>query len=148
MFFQPNWSNNTLKSGFFQISGKTGSRIRNFFCLKSLCNLDGANKRKFSQIGPAVPELLSLTQTDRQTDRQRSYYFRVRIFQVNYMMFVCLRVCLWPISSGTAGPIWLNFFLLALSWSQGGFRPKNSGSRIFWKFGKNMVFGVLFDQFG
>ena len=41
-------------------------------------------EKKFSQIGPAVPELLSLTHThtDRQTDIQRSYYFRVRIFQV------------------------------------------------------------------
>ena len=32
---------------------------------------------------------------------------------------------MWPISSGTAGPIWLNFLLLALSWSRDGFRPKN-----------------------
>ena len=37
---------------------------------------------------------------------------------------VCLRVCLLPISSGTAGPIWLYFFLLAPSWSWDGFRPK------------------------
>ena len=73
--FQSNWSNNTLKSGFFRISGKTGSRIRNFFSLKPPCGQDGANKKKFSQIGPAVPELLSLT----HTNRQRSYYFRVRI---------------------------------------------------------------------
>ena len=35
-----------------------------------------------------------------------------------------MRVCLLPISSGTAGPIWLNFFLLAPSWSRDGFRPK------------------------
>ena len=40
-----------------------------------------------------------------------------------YIATRCLYV--WPISSGTAGPIWLNFFLLAPSWSQGGFRPKN-----------------------
>ena len=39
-------------------------------------------------------------------------------------MFACVFVCLWPISSGTAGPIWLNFFLLAPSWSRDGFRPK------------------------
>ena len=100
--FQPNWSNNTLKTGFFRICGKTGSRFRNFFDLKPPCDKDGANKKKFSQIGPAVPELLSLThtnthtdknpyffvvlikghtdrQTDIHTDKQRSYYFRVRI---------------------------------------------------------------------
>ena len=33
--------------------------------------------------------------------------------------------CNFPHNSGTAGPIWINFFLLAPSWSQGGFRPKN-----------------------
>ena len=33
-------------------------------------------------------------------------------------------VWLWPISSGTAGPIWLIFFLLAPSWSRDGLRPK------------------------
>ena len=54
--FQRNWSNNTLKSGFFRISGKTGSRIRNFFGLKPPRDQDGANKKKFSQIGSAVPE--------------------------------------------------------------------------------------------
>ena len=47
----------TIKSGFFRISGKTGSRIRNFFGLKPPRDQDGANKKKFSQIGPAVPEL-------------------------------------------------------------------------------------------
>ena len=35
-------------------------------------------------------------------------------------MFACLR----PISSRTAGLIWLNFFLLAPAWSRDGFRPK------------------------
>ena len=39
-------------------------------------------------------------------------------------MFACLCVCSRPISSRTAGPIWLNFFLLAPSWSRDGFRPK------------------------
>ena len=38
-------------------------------------------------------------------------------------MYVCLYV-----NSETAGPFWLNFFLLAPSWSRGDFRPKNSGS--------------------
>ena len=45
------------------------NRIRNFFSLKPPCDQDGANKKKFSQIGPAVPELLSLTHTDIQTDK-------------------------------------------------------------------------------
>ena len=36
-------------------------------------------------------------------------------------MFTCMLVCMLPISSVTAGPIWLILFLLALSWS---FRPK------------------------
>ena len=39
-------------------------------------------------------------------------------------MFAYMCVCLRPISSGMAGPIWLNFFLLAPSWSRDGFRPK------------------------
>ena len=74
--FQTNWSNNTLKSGFFRIFGKTGSRIRNFFGLKPSPDQDGANKKKFSQIGPAVPELLRDTQTYRHTDKN-PYYFVV-----------------------------------------------------------------------
>ena len=48
--------NNTLKSGFFG--------------LKPSRDQDGSNKKKFSQIGPAVPELLSFRQTD-------PYYFAV-----------------------------------------------------------------------
>ena len=63
---------------------------------------------------------------------------------------VCLSVCLLPISSGTAGPIWLNFFLLAPSWSGDGFRPKKFRIRDpdFPEIRKNPVFRVLFDQFG
>ena len=52
----------------FRIFGKTGPRIRNFFSLKPPRDQDGA-KKKFSQIGPAVPELLRDTQTDRETDK-------------------------------------------------------------------------------
>ena len=50
------------------------------------------------------------------------YIYILLIISLLYsnMMFVCLRT----ISSGTAGPIWLNFFLLAPSWSRVGFRPK------------------------
>ena len=51
---------------FFRIFGKTGPRIRNFFSLKPSRDQDGANKKKLSQIGPAVPELLRHTQTHRQ----------------------------------------------------------------------------------
>ena len=35
-------------------------------------------------------------------------------------MYVCVSLN----NSGTAGPIWLNFFLLAPSWSRDGFRLK------------------------
>ena len=70
--FQPNWSNNTLKSGFFRISGKTGSRIRNFFGLKPSRDQDGANKKKFSQIGPAVPEEIGHKHTNTQASKQTS----------------------------------------------------------------------------
>ena len=54
---------------FFRIFGKTGPRIRNFFSLKPPRDQDGANKKRFSQIGPAVPELLRDTQTDIHTDK-------------------------------------------------------------------------------
>jgi len=65
--FQPNWSKNTLKSGFFWISGKSGSWIRNFFGLKPSRDQDGAKKKKFSQIGPAVPEEIGNIQASKQT---------------------------------------------------------------------------------
>ena len=58
-----------------------------------------------------------------------------------YIATRCLRVCLWPISSWTAGPIWLNFYLLAPSWSRDGFRPKKFGIRILWKTGKPRCLG-------
>ena len=61
------------------------------------------------------------------------------IQQDDVCIFVCLCVCLRPISSGTAGPIWLNFFLLAPSWSRDGFRPKKFRIRdpVFPKIRKN-----------
>ena len=58
---------------FFRIFGKTGPRIRNFFSLKPSRDQDGANKKRFSQIGPAVPELLRDTQTHTQTDKQSDF---------------------------------------------------------------------------
>ena len=50
-------------------------------------------------------------------------------------------VCVWLNNSGTAGPIWLNFILLALSWSQGGFRSKEFRIWFFRKFGKIRFLG-------
>ena len=41
-----------------------------FLDLKPPCDQDRANKKKFSQISPAVPELLSFRQTHIHTDRQ------------------------------------------------------------------------------
>ena len=38
-----------------------------FFVLKPPRDQHESNKKKFSQIGPAVPELLGNSQTDRQT---------------------------------------------------------------------------------
>ena len=40
------------------------NRIRNFFGLKQSRDQDGANKKKFSQIGPAVPEEIGRKQTN------------------------------------------------------------------------------------
>ena len=63
---------------------------------------------------------------------------------------VCVCVCVRLNNSGTTGPIWLNFFLLAPSWSQGGFRPKKFRIRdpVFPEIRKNPDFRVSFDQFG
>ena len=41
-----------------------------------------------------------------------------------YTVYVCTYACLRPISSRTAGPIWLILFSLAPSWSRDGFRTK------------------------
>ena len=70
--------------------------------------------------------------------------------QVSLLYSSTMCVCLWPISSGTAGPIWLNFFLLAPSWSREGFRPKKFRIRdpVFPEIRKKPDFRVLFDQFG
>ena len=86
--FQPNWSNNTLKSGFFRISGKTGSRIRNFFGLKPSRDQDGANKKKFSQIGPAVPEEIG----HRQTDRHRVAIYKGYVYMYMYIYIYILYI--------------------------------------------------------
>ena len=64
--------------------------------------------------------------------RKNQYYKVIRVF-------VCLYVCLKLNNSGTAGPIWLNFFLLAPSWSRDGFRLKKFRIRgpVFPKIRKN-----------
>ena len=75
-------------------------------------------------------------------DAAHQYYKVIRVF---VCMYVCLSVCLSLNNSGTAGPIWLNFFLLALSLSQGGFRPKKFWNRypVFPENRKNPVFRVF-----
>ena len=81
--FQQNWSNNTLKYGLFQIFGKF-SRIRKFFGLKPPSDQDGANKKKFGPIGPAVPVELGNIQTYRQTNSLTDWrFYRVIIVTVN-----------------------------------------------------------------
>ena len=81
-------------------------------------------------------------------------YISWNLLYLSYIATRCLRACLFvcsrPISSGTAGPIWLNFFLLAPSWSRDGFRPKKFRIRDpdFPEIRKNPDFRVFFDQFG
>ena len=60
---------------FFRIFGKTRPGIRNLFGLKLSPDQYGANKKKFSQIGPAVPELLR----DRQTDKTPNYFLVLNV---------------------------------------------------------------------
>ena len=71
------------------------------------------------------------------------YYKVIRVF-------VCMSVCVCLHHSGTAGPIWLNLFLLAPYWSGDGFRLKNFRIRdpVFPEIRKNPDFRALFDQFG
>ena len=54
---------------FFRISDERVVDSEFFFSLKPSRDQDGANKKRFSQIGPAVPELLSFRQTYIQTFR-------------------------------------------------------------------------------
>ena len=77
---------------FFRIFGKTGSQIRIFFSLKPSPDQYGANKKRFRQIGPAVPELLRDTHTDRHTD-ENPYYFVVLIYRDMYMVYYSLHKC-------------------------------------------------------
>ena len=50
------------------MAGNGGSRIRITFRVKTTPGQDGANKKKFSQIGPAVPEEIGHEQTNKQTN--------------------------------------------------------------------------------
>ena len=76
---------------FFRIFGKTGPRIWNFFSLKPSRDQDGANKKRLSQIGPAVPELLRHTQTHthRQTDKNPYYIVVLMPLQKIILRFKC-----------------------------------------------------------
>ena len=79
----------------------------------------------------------------------RSKYSKYQYYKV-IRVFVCMSVCVCLHHSGTAGPIWLNLFLLAPYWSGDGFRLKNFRIRdpVFPEIRKNLYFRVLFDQFG
>ena len=81
---------------------------------------------------------------------QVSSIIKIMYSKVVGSLCVCVFVCVRLNNSGTAGPIWLNFFLLAPSWSRGGFRLKNFRIRdpVFPEIRKNPYFRVLFDQFG
>ena len=65
--FQTNRSNDTLKSGFFGFTENLDPWSGIFFGLKPSRDQDGANKKKFSQIGPAVPEEIGHKHTNKQT---------------------------------------------------------------------------------
>jgi len=71
------------KSGFFRISAKTESQIRNFFGLKPSRDQDGANKKKFSQIGTAVPEEIGRKHTHKQTNTQTSCCYIIEIYNTD-----------------------------------------------------------------
>ena len=58
-------------------------------------------------------------------DQNIAYPYSKVVGSLSVCVFVCVRLN----NSGTAGPIWLNFFLLAPSLSQDGFRPKKFRNR-------------------
>ena len=76
----------------------------------------------------------------------------ISILQSNkgFCLYVCMYVCVSLHNSGTAEPIWLNFFLLAPSWSRSGFRSKEIWNLDlgFPDIRKKTNFRVLFDPFG
>ena len=77
---------NFQNPGFSGFPKKTGSRIRNFFGLKPSRDQDGANKKKFSQIGPAVLEEIGRKHTHIHTNTQTSfcYILEIDIYQVHH----------------------------------------------------------------
>ena len=62
-----------------KLHGKTGSRIQNFFGLKPKLAQDGAKKKNFSQIGPAVPEEIGRKHTQK-TNKQTSSCYIISIY--------------------------------------------------------------------
>ena len=85
----------------------------------------------------------------------RSQYFALpesnkenKHLSLYYITTRCLRACVFVCH--LFGPIWLNLFLLAPSWSQDGFRSKKFRIRDpdFPEIQKHPVFRVLFDRFG
>ena len=101
--------------------------LAKLFFVSSSWSRDGFRPKKFgSGIKPdhlegVKIELWYINQTS-SSEQSRRCDSQLILSSLLYssMMFSCLRI----ISSGTAGPIWLNFFLLAPSWSRDGFRPK------------------------
>ena len=76
---------------------------------------------------------------------------KISILQSNkgFCLSVCLFVCLSLNNSGTAGPIWLNYFLLAPYCSRDGFRQKRFWIRgpVFPKIRKNQFPAKIFIKY-
>ena len=80
---------------FFWISGKTGFWIRNFLGQKPSRDQDRANKKKFSQIGPAVPKEIEDKHTSKQTNilllYKRDINYKIIIKHTFYTILIILK---------------------------------------------------------
>ena len=83
-------------------------------------------------------QYFALPESNKENTHLSLYYITTR----------CLRACVFVCH--LFGPIWLNLFLLAPSWSQDGFRSKKFRIQDpdFPEIQKHPVFRVLFDRFG
>ena len=83
-------------------------------------------------------QYFALPESNKENTHLSLYYITTR----------CLRACVFVCH--LFGPIWLNLFLLAPSWSQDGFRSKKFRIRDpdFPEIRKNPVFRVIFNRFG